>query len=123
MNTPSPSSPPDPSPEPAAASGPGSKPGESQSRTGAFSRTGTRVVAVLVVLLLVLHQDNWFWDDGRLVLGILPIGLFWHVLISIGATLTWALATKVAWPLDDFVPSDAAPNRTVPHDVMPKENR
>jgi len=84
---------------------------------------GTRVVVVLVVLLLVLHQDTWFWDDGRLVLGILPIGLFWHVLISIGATLTWALATKVAWPLDDFGSGDAVPNRAVPGDAMPKESR
>jgi len=62
------------------------------------------VIVFLVVLLLVLHQDNWFWLDGRLVFGFIPIGLFWHACISIGASLTWFLASKIAWPLD--VPTD-----------------
>ena len=59
------------------------------------------LIVALVLLLLVLHQDNWFWEDDRLLLGFMPIGLFWHVCISIGATLTWALATKIAWPFDE----------------------
>lgn len=61
---------------------------------------GQKIIIGLVVLLLILHQDNWFWDDDTLLLGFLPIGLFWHACISIAATLTWALATKIAWPLD-----------------------
>lgn len=63
--------------------------------------TGTIVIVLLVLLLLVLHQDNWYWEDDTLLFGFMPIGLFWHVCISLGATLTWALATKIAWPLDD----------------------
>lgn len=59
------------------------------------------IIAGLVVLLLILHQDNWFWTDDTLVFGFMPIGLFWHACISIGASLTWALATVIAWPLDD----------------------
>jgi hypothetical protein len=59
------------------------------------------IVAALVVLLLILHQDNWFWTDDTLVFGFMPIGLFWHVCISIGASLTWALASKIAWPIDE----------------------
>lgn len=54
-----------------------------------------------MVLLLILHQDNWFWTDDSLVFGFMPIGMFWHVCISIGASLTWALATVIAWPFDD----------------------
>lgn len=61
---------------------------------------GSKIIIALVVLLLVLHQDNWFWNDDTLLFGFLPIGLFWHACISIGATLTWALATKIAWPID-----------------------
>ena len=61
------------------------------------------IIAGLVVLLLILHQDNWFWDDNTLLLGFLPIGLFWHACISIAASLTWFLATKIAWPVDDTV--------------------
>lgn len=64
------------------------------------SRSGPLIVAILVALLLVAHQDNWFWTDGRLVMGFLPIGLFWHACISLAAAATWWLATKVAWPLD-----------------------
>lgn len=59
------------------------------------------MITGLILLLLVLHQDTWFWRDGTLVFGFMPIGMFWHVCLSIGATLTWALATKIAWPLDD----------------------
>ena len=65
--------------------------------------TGSRVIIALVVLLLILHQDNWFWHDDTLLFGFMPIGLFWHVCVSVGATLTWALATKIAWPFDDEV--------------------
>lgn len=72
------------------------------SRPRGRSRSpGGWVIAGLVIALLVLHQDSWFWEDGRLVWGIFPVGLFWHICLSIAATLTWALATKIAWPLDD----------------------
>ena len=60
--------------------------------------SGPLIIVGLVVLLLILHQDNWFWTDDTLLLGFMPIGLFWHACISIAATLTWFLATKIAWP-------------------------
>ncbi len=62
---------------------------------------GVWIIAALVVLLLILHQDNWFWEDDTLVFGFMPIGLLWHAGISIAASLTWALATVIAWPLDE----------------------
>mgnify|MGYP003119808574 FL=1 len=52
------------------------------------------------MLLLILHQDNWFWTDGRLVFGFIPIGLFWHACLSIAASFTWFLTTKIAWPIE-----------------------
>ncbi|KAA5541873.1 DUF3311 domain-containing protein [Roseiconus nitratireducens] len=70
------------------------------SRQGA---SGVWIIAALVLLLLILHQDNWFWTDDTLVFGFLPIGLLWHAGISIGASLTWALATVIAWPIDEDV--------------------
>ena len=63
--------------------------------------SGLYIIVGLVLLLLILHQDNWFWDDGRLVFGFMPIGLFYHACISLGASATWFLATRIAWPLDD----------------------
>lgn len=56
------------------------------------------VVWGLVVLLAILHQDFWFWDDATLVFGFLPISLLYHVLLSIAAAITWWLATRYAWP-------------------------
>ena len=35
-----------------------------------------------------------------LVLGFVPMGLFYHACISIAASATWWLATKIAWPED-----------------------
>jgi hypothetical protein len=58
-------------------------------------------VWVMVLALVILHQDNWFWDDNRLVLGFMPIGLLYHAGISVSAAAVWFLATKFAWPLDD----------------------
>ena len=63
--------------------------------------TGPLVIAALVLLLLILRQDNWFWTDGTLVFGFMPIGLAWHAGISIAASATWFLATRIAWPLHE----------------------
>ncbi|WP_417380352.1 DUF3311 domain-containing protein [Gimesia sp.] len=52
----------------------------------------------LVVLLIIIHQDNWLWDDKRLILGFMPISLLYQTGISIGAAIVWFLATKFAWP-------------------------
>ena len=60
-----------------------------------------KVVWGIVVLLIVLHQDLWFWEDGTLVGGVMPVGLFYHACLSIAAAATWFLATKFAWPFDD----------------------
>jgi hypothetical protein len=59
------------------------------------------VIWSLVVLLLILHQDNWLWGNDRLIFGFLPIGLFYHACISVAAAATWYLATVIAWPSTD----------------------
>jgi hypothetical protein len=62
----------------------------------------------LVLALIVLHQDLWFWDNSTLVFGFMPITLLYHAGISLGAGITWYLATKYAWPFDD---GQAAPSQ------------
>lgn len=57
----------------------------------------------MVILLLIVHQDVWFWSDPTLVFGFIPVGLAFHAGISIAASITWFLATKYAWPLDTSV--------------------
>ena len=60
----------------------------------------SRFIWALVLLLLILHQDNWFWTDPRLVFGFMPVGLFYHASLSVAAALVWWLAVRHAWPAD-----------------------
>ena len=56
------------------------------------------VVWLLVILLVILHQDSWNWNNDRLVAGFLPVALFYHICLSLAAGFTWYLATLFAWP-------------------------
>ncbi|MCB9681707.1 MAG: DUF3311 domain-containing protein [Alphaproteobacteria bacterium] len=62
--------------------------------------TARRIVLAVVVLLALLHQDTWLWDDPTLVLGFLPAGLAWHVGLSLVAAGVWWAVTRFAWPED-----------------------
>ena len=59
---------------------------------------GRALVWCLVLALFVLHQDFWWWDSRVLILGFMPIGLFYHAAFSVAAGIVWALANKLAWP-------------------------
>lgn len=63
-------------------------------------KTGRLIIAALVILLMILHQDNWNWDNSNLVFGFIPVTLFYQMCISTGASAVWFLATKIAWPED-----------------------
>ena len=51
-----------------------------------------------LALLLILHQDFWFWSDGSLLMGFLPVGMAYQIGISIAAAVLWWLATRYCWP-------------------------
>ena len=57
------------------------------------------IVWAMVAALIILHQDNWLWNNSTLVFGFLPITLLYHMGISVAATVTWFLATRYAWPV------------------------
>lgn len=63
-------------------------------------KQGRLIIAGLVILLIVLHQDNWNWDNSNLIFGFIPVTLFYQMCISVGASAVWYLATKIAWPED-----------------------
>ena len=63
-------------------------------------------VWLLVVLLVVLHQDTWNWDSDTLIFGFVPISLMYHVCISMAAGVVWYLAVVFAWPTDVEVDAD-----------------
>ena len=56
------------------------------------------VVWILVLLLAILHQDNWLWDNSTLLFGFMPVTLLFHAGISISAGIVWYMATLYAWP-------------------------
>ena len=60
-----------------------------------MSRLG---VYALLVALFFLHQDFWFWNNGSLVCGFLPVGLAYHIGYSVAAAFGWWLALRYAWP-------------------------
>ena len=60
----------------------------------------------LVVLLVILHQDYWQWNNATLDFGFLPRAMTYHVGISIAAAVVWWLATQFCWP-ETLDPADA----------------
>ena len=57
------------------------------------------LLVVVVVALYILHQDFWFWRTAHpLILGFIPIGLFYHAAFSVAASLVMWLLVKFAWP-------------------------
>ena len=57
---------------------------------------------VLVVALLILRQDNWLWENDKLVFGFMPIGLFYHVCLSIAAAAVWWLVGRTLRPVEEI---------------------
>lgn len=75
---------------------------------------GRWIVWFLVFALFILHQDFWLWDSRTLVLGFMPIGLFYHAMFSIAAAAVWALAVKFAWPVEiEAWADEVEPEKTV----------
>lgn len=57
------------------------------------------LLIALVVALYLLHQDFWFWNSPTpLVLGFLPVGLFYHLIYTLAISGLMWLLVKFAWP-------------------------
>lgn len=58
-----------------------------------------RLLPLVILLYLALHQDFWFWREARpLLAGFLPVGLVYHVLYAAGAAGVMFLLVRTAWP-------------------------
>ena len=60
-----------------------------------------RLVWVLLLILLVLHQDYWNWGSEtelKLVFGFIPYSLAYHCCISVAASIAWVLVVRFCWP-------------------------
>jgi hypothetical protein len=52
---------------------------------------------IALVVLYLLHNDLWNWNDGHLVGGI-PVGLLYHIVYCLVASLMMILLVRYAWP-------------------------
>ena len=60
-----------------------------------------KLVYTMIVLLALLHQDFWLWDRiDPLLFGFIPIGVTYHIGVSLAAAVLWALAVRYCWPVD-----------------------
>lgn len=58
------------------------------------------ILSLLVLVVVLLHQDTWFWNSKAAVFGFLPIGLAYHAAFTLLCSLTmWTLILYV-WPED-----------------------
>ena len=56
-------------------------------------------LVLAVAIVYILHQDFWLWRTARpFVFGFIPIGLFYHAMFAVLASLLMWLLVKFAWP-------------------------
>ena len=67
------------------------------------------LLALMVAVVYVVHQDYWNWHDKSLVLGFLPKGLAYHAGFSVLAAIMMWVLVKTAWPdhIERSVPESA----------------
>lgn len=57
------------------------------------------VLVVAFLGVLVMRHDFWQWRTAEpLLLGFLPVGLWWQALVSVAASLFMWLCVTLAWP-------------------------
>jgi hypothetical protein len=61
------------------------------------------------IAMMAVHQDFWNWRDATLLLGLVPVGLAYHVGYSVLAMLVMVFLVRRAWPrqLEELERGDA----------------
>ena len=70
---------------------------------------------ILVLILLILHQDYWQWDRNEIVFGFVPYTMAYNIGISVATGLMWILVCALLWPdgLDDTEREEKIPQKPV----------
>ena len=56
------------------------------------------LLLLLTIVLIVVHQDWWNWDKVSAAFGFLPVGLWYHALYCVAASVLLALFVRFMWP-------------------------
>jgi hypothetical protein len=76
------------------------------------------LLALLVIVVALLHQDFWNWTNKTLVFGFVPIGLAYHAMYAVLASITMAVLVRYAWPKElEEVNTYEAPKVTEPSEA------
>ena len=59
--------------------------------------TRRRALYFVLITLYLLHNDLWLWNSPRLLAGI-PVGLVYHVVFCVAASLLMLGLVRHAWP-------------------------
>jgi hypothetical protein len=71
------------------------------------------LLALLVIVVALLHQDYWNWTNKSLVFGFVPVGLAYHAFYAVLAAVTMAILVRFAWPKElEEVDTYEAPETT-----------
>ena len=68
------------------------------SKASRETSPGWMFYAAIWIAMMAVHQDFWNWRDSTLVLGLVPIGLAYHVGYSVLAMLVMVFLVRRAWP-------------------------
>ena len=67
--------------------------------------------------LIVLHQDWWNWSKVDAAFGFLPVGLWYHALYCVAASILLWLFVRFAWPKElDVAEQELAGKETGSHE-------
>ncbi len=65
------------------------------------------ITAALLLALYLLHQDFWFWRSARpLILGVFPVGLFYHVVYTLMLSVALGWLVRMWLPASDVSGDD-----------------
>ena len=66
------------------------------------------VLYVTLIVLYLLHNDLFLWNDECIVAG-LPSGLLYHIVFCIAASVLMFALVQFAWPKDLDVTAQSDP--------------
>ena len=59
---------------------------------------GWKLYLLLWIVMMIVHQDFWFWTEATLLFGFLPVGLAYQAGYSLLAAAVMAGLVRWAWP-------------------------
>ncbi|MEM7456184.1 MAG: hypothetical protein AAF456_17695 [Planctomycetota bacterium] len=63
---------------------------------------------IVIMLLILAHQDYWQWSRDEMLFGFLPYPLAYHMALSVVTAGAWIIVVQFFWPDDADVADDSS---------------